>query len=92
MEEKKMEPVKVVVVWASTQENLDKGFVHIVNGFEGPRVYEKDALDTRISNSDGKDIPYANSWQEAWHFMNGDNIGSKVQLNLKTAKRIGLFK
>ena len=83
---------KVVVVWASTQENLDQGFVHIVNGFEGPRVYEKDALDTRIRNSDGKEIPYALTWQEAWHFMDGANIGNKVQLNLKTAKRIGLFK
>jgi hypothetical protein len=83
---------KVVVVWASTQENLDKGFVHIVNGFEGPRIYEKDSLDTRIKNSDDKDIPYALSWQEAVSFMDGDNIGRKVQLNLKTAKHIGLFK
>ena len=82
---------KVVVVWASTQENLDKGFVHIVTGHEGPRVYDKDALDTRIEE-DGKDIPYALTWQEAWHFMDGANIGNKVQLNLKTAKRIGLFK
>jgi hypothetical protein len=87
-----MEPVKVVVVWASTQENLDEGFVNIVNGFEGPRVYEKDALDTRIRNSNGKEIPYALSWQEAFSFMDGANIGNKVQLNLKTAKRIGLFK
>jgi hypothetical protein len=54
-------------------------------------VYDKDALDTRIEE-DGKDIPYALSWQEAWHFMDGANIGKKVQLNLKTAKRIGLFK
>ena len=82
-----METTKVVVVWASTQENLDKGFVHIVTGHEGPRVYDKDVIE-----EDDKNIPYALTWQEAWHFMDGANIGNKVQLNLKTAKRIGLFK
>ena len=86
-----METTKVVVVWASTQENLDQGFVHIVNGFEGPRVYEKNALDTRIGD-ENKEVPFARSWQEAVNLMGSENIGNPVQLDVKTAKRIGLFK
>ena len=82
---------KVVLVWASTQENLDKGFVHIITGHEGPRVYEKEELDPRIGDS-SKKVPFARSWQEAVSLMGGENIGNEVQIAVGTAKRIGLFK
>lgn len=87
----KTEPTKVVVVWASTQENLDKGFVHIIKGHEGPRIYEKDKLDHRVAPED-TNVPFSKIWQEAVSLMGGERIGKPVQLDLATAQRIGLFK
>jgi hypothetical protein len=62
-----------------------------VTGHEGPRVYEKNALDTRIGD-ENKEVPFARSWQEAVSLMGGENIGNEVQIAVGTAKRIGLFK
>ena len=87
----KTETTKVIIVWASTQEDLDEGLVHIITGYEGPRVYEKDKLDYRVS-PEGTAVPFAKVWQEAVNLMGGERIGKPIQLDWKTAKRVGLFK
>ena len=90
-EKLKTETTYVVVVWATTQKNLDEGFVHIITGYGGPRVYEKDKLDPRLS-PEGTAVPFAKVWQEAVNLMGGERIGKKIQLDWETAKRVGLFK
>jgi hypothetical protein len=87
----KTEKTYVVVVWAKTQEKLDEGFVHILTGYGGPRVYEKDKLDNRVSPEDTA-VPFAKTWQEAVNLMGGERIGKMIQLEQTTARRIGLFK
>jgi hypothetical protein len=86
----KVKTPKVVIVWVNNKEDLEEGYIHYLNSYTGIRVYEKDKLDSRISNGPDDPIPFADNWEDAYAFL-ASNPGKKLQLITYLAKRLGLF-
>ena len=90
MKKATIEKPEVMIVWASTKENLDKGYVHVLDSYIGPRKYLKDELDPRLTMGSDKPVPFAQTWQEAVYLME-QNLGKPVQLLTSVAKHVGLL-
>jgi hypothetical protein len=90
MKKKTEKKPEVMIVWASTKEHLDKGEIHVLDSYVGPRKYLKDELDPRLTMGSDQKLPYAKTWQEAVFFM-GENLGKPVQLLTSVGKRVGLL-
>jgi hypothetical protein len=90
MKKKTEKKPEVMIVWASTKEHLDKGEIHVLDSYVGPRKYLKDELDPRLTMGSDQKLPFAQTWQEAVFFM-GENLGKPVQLLTSVGKRVGLL-
>ena len=90
MKKKTENKPEVMIIWASTKENLNKGEIHVLDSYVGPRKYIKDQLDPRLTMGSDKKLPFAYSWQEAVHLM-GENLGKPIQLPTSVGKRVGLL-
>ena len=87
----KDEKIKVMIVWAISKEYLEAGNLHFLNSYTGPRVYEKDKLDFRLTMGTVSTLPFADNWGDASKFML-DNPGKQLQITTTLGKKLGLFK
>ena len=84
--------IKVMIVWAQSRESLqEEGIIHILDSYTGPRVYEKDKLDSRLTMGSVLTLPFADNWEDASKFML-DNPGKQLQITTTLGKKLGLFK
>ena len=80
---------KVIVAWASSEENLEEGILNVLDSFMGTRVYEKDNVDTRCLTKAEPSLPFFDNIREASDWMKS-NINKQVQLEYNMAKSCGL--
>ncbi len=89
MKKKTENKPEVMIIWASTKEHLDKGEIHVLDSYVGPRKYIKDQLDPRLTMGSDQKLPYAKTWQEAvfLSFLDG-NVSPFTPLlqDLRTGK------
>ena len=88
MKDKKIE---VMIVWAQSKSSLEGGTIHVLDSFEGPRVYEKNKVDPRLTLGMFSNLPFADNWADASKFMY-DNPGKQLQITTQLGKKLGLFK
>ena len=90
----KVKKIQVMIVWAISKEYLDNGIIHVLNSYTGPRVYERDKLDSRLTMTKNfgevLTLPFADNWKEAKKFME-DNPGKQLQITTGLGKKLGLF-
>jgi len=90
MKKKTENKPEVMIIWASTKEHLDKGEIHVLDSYVGPRKYIKDQLDPRLTMGGDQKLPFAKTWQEAFVLM-AENLGKPIQLPTSIGKRLGLL-
>ena len=83
-----------MIVWAQSKAGLEEGTIHVLDSYTGPRVYEKDKLDGRLTMTENfgevLTLPFFDNWIEAKSFM-CDNPGKQVQITTVLGKQLGLL-
>ena len=87
----KAEIIKVMIVWAQSKESLgENGIIQILDSYTGPRVYEKDKLDSRLTMGAYSVLPFFDKWVDAKRFM-CENPGRQIQIPATLGKQLGLL-
>lgn len=82
---------RVIVTW-STPEDIADNLVHCISGYSGVRVYERDRVDSRLTDPFGNNpvpLPYFDNMNQAKSYM-AANPRKCVQLNFVVAAQHGL--